>query len=443
MELAIGLFLSVLDVSILFYFVKRCLNTKVDNKLFTLVLVIIQVLVNTQINKIFGYGSPIGFIVMAASAVVVTTIMFKSNVMLSFILVFSGLTLILISDSVTVSILGLILGEGLANFFSNPITLISGALLAKAIFYFIAVMGLSKVINRKKLLEQVDLGRSSNKYVIGIILLFNTLLIYALIFVQRHSELFDGNPMDFLKYWLMFIVAFTVLIAYILTKNIKLVSKEIEWEYKEEILREQRVYVENINEVMTAIRSQNHDFNHHIGCIYGLIEEKSYVESQAYIGKLVNESIEYDSFVHSKNKIINTIINVSVQKAIRDKIKVDSKVDIGQNVKFDFIDYSIVIGNIMNNAIEACKHVEGKKYISVNIYEKNENIIIKVNNTKSSLVKMVKNDDGTFKTSKKENIENHGFGLKNIKRIVEKYEGTSNFIANDESFEVQVAIPIA
>ena len=86
MELVIGLFFSILDVCVLFYFVKRCLNVSVENKLVGLGFLALQIFINTQINNLVGIGNPVGFLIMATTTVVIAKLMFKSNAILPFVL---------------------------------------------------------------------------------------------------------------------------------------------------------------------------------------------------------------------------------------------------------------------------------------------------------------------------------------------------------------------
>ncbi len=442
MEMMIPILFSVIDVSALLYFVKKALDIKGLKITKFVIALVIQIVVNTIINKIFGYGNPIGFIIMAAAAILAVSIIFKAKVVPSFIIVFIGLVLLLLTDGISVAIIGAVLQENLYVFFSNPLFLLGGTLFSKSMFYVIAIMIISKIIVKKELMQKIDLGRSSNNYIIAVILLFNSLLIYTIIFIMRFSDIQQSNQMKFVQIGVVFMVAFTIFISYILTKNVGLISKEIEWEYKEELLKEQQIYVENINDVMTALRAQNHDFNHHIGCLYGLVETNESDELKKYIKNLVDDAIEYDTTVYSQNKVFNSIINISIQKAVREKIVVDTKIDLHSEINIDFIDYSIIFGNIMNNAIEACKQVDNDKYIVIKVYEKNENIIVKVNNTKNESISLETNDDGTYKTTKEINKDNHGYGMKNIVKTVEKYHGSVRFIDQQTSFEVQIAIPI-
>ncbi len=238
MGMFMSLLFSVIDVFALLYFVKKALNLKELKWLHFFIAVFIQVGINTVINQQLGYGNPIGFIVMAATTITVAVVMFKSKTVPTFIIIFTGLILLLLTDGISVAIISVILNGDMSILFGNPIFMLGGTLSSKAMFYVIAISLISKIIVKKELVKKIDLGRSGNSYIIAVILLFNSLLVYTIIYIMRFTNVESVNQMRFVQIGTVFMIGFTIFISYILTKNVGLISKEIEWEYKEEILRE-------------------------------------------------------------------------------------------------------------------------------------------------------------------------------------------------------------
>ncbi len=95
----------------------------------------------------------------------------------------------------------------------------------------------------------------------------------------------------------------------------------------------------------------------------------------------------------------------------------------------------IIIANLLDNAIEACEKCAGEKIIRVQLRYQNEKLFIAVSNTYNGKVKGSK----TLPETQKADVTRHGFGLKNIKSIVEKYNGTM-VISPEEKFMVSIMI---
>ena len=99
------------------------------------------------------------------------------------------------------------------------------------------------------------------------------------------------------------------------------------------------------------------------------------------------------------------------------------------------IDILILLGNLLDNAMEACKRLEiedGEKFIYVNARVQKGFLCIQVNNSYNGLLNLVENSYATVKTEK------HfcGIGLSNIERIVNKYHGKLNITHTETVFSV-------
>lgn len=88
---------------------------------------------------------------------------------------------------------------------------------------------------------------------------------------------------------------------------------------------------------------------------------------------------------------------------------------------FKGADICLILGNLLENAVEAAEKVEGKKYIKIQMkYDKNNLLIFVMNNYKGQLLKI--KDKGLRST--KSDAGNHGVGLQSVYRAVDKYHGT-------------------
>lgn len=137
--------------------------------------------------------------------------------------------------------------------------------------------------------------------------------------------------------------------------------------------------------------------------------------------------------------IVNAILNTKYQEAISKHIVFVFKVNDLSRIGIDDEDLVVVLANLLNNAIEACEKCEEKKIIKFKFMVEDELIILSVKNTYNQPLVY---DNDEIRTSKTVEPEAHGVGIKNIIRIVEKYEGEYVIQHNKMEFYFSLIIPV-
>ncbi|WP_454052836.1 ATP-binding protein [Clostridium sp. Marseille-Q7071] len=158
-------------------------------------------------------------------------------------------------------------------------------------------------------------------------------------------------------------------------------------------------------------------------------------EAKKYAKELLKDVQEVNNIVNIENSTILAILNNNLTVAKEKDIEVDLNIDIPKELKVNSMDISIILGNSLSNAIEACENLK-KKYIKLYMYMKGEYLIIKIKNSKKEDVFI---DENSYETTKIDK-ENHGFGLKNIKYIVDKYDGLLKIEQSKEEFILNIAM---
>ena len=160
--------------------------------------------------------------------------------------------------------------------------------------------------------------------------------------------------------------------------------------------------------------------------IYGDNEAKKYTSE---IFHMIDE-LGYKKYI--SNKILNLILNDKIQLA--NQLGIQFKTDI-DDVNLDFIsdfDMTTIFGNLLDNAIEACKDLENNKTVRVRINQFHNFIIINISNT---LNKHPNLHNGKLETTKR---GHSGIGLSNVRKTVERYNGDLNIYFEDNRFEVNI-----
>lgn len=212
-------------------------------------------------------------------------------------------------------------------------------------------------------------------------------------------------------------------------------EKEEQWVRRERENERQAMYIKNMQEMNHKLMAERHDYNHHISCIYGLLEMNELDELKKYLKKLVFDMEEVNSIAIVDNPSISALLNFKLTFAKEKNIKLAINVNIPRYLNIDSKDISVILGNAIDNAIEACQSLEDK-LISVYIYMDKEYLIIKIANTMKE--KSVKINE-MYKTTKQLSKE-HGFGIENIKYVVNKYDGLLKIEEENNMFKLNIAI---
>lgn len=217
----------------------------------------------------------------------------------------------------------------------------------------------------------------------------------------------------------MAVIEFTIvnILIYSLLYKINSDNKKIT---EQQILLETRKYEEQlcnfIDERIIEMNKINHDINHYMLVIKKMVAEKKDDEIDSYIKKVF--SCVSNHSVNTNNKIVNYLLNEKINNAQKYQIDVKCLIQGDLEDVLSPVDLSIVLGNLLDNAIEGAKESK-EKYIDINIYRNQYILKISVINSCCENIKM---KGSVFMTTKKESSK-HGYGLSNIKYVCEKYKG--------------------
>lgn len=195
---------------------------------------------------------------------------------------------------------------------------------------------------------------------------------------------------------------------------------------------------EQMQNAQTAIRHQVHDFKNHIRTISGMLEEDS--PAKKYIDDLLSVSYKQAKLCHCDNDVINSVINCKTDDARLGGIPFEHFVMLSSPVYISPTDICAILANQIDNALEACKKIpaDNERSVTVRIWQKEAFLFFKVTNTASGNPFDEKNE---LKSSKTDNTDMHGLGIKNIVRTVERYGGTLKNEYSDGYFTSVAMLP--
>lgn len=162
------------------------------------------------------------------------------------------------------------------------------------------------------------------------------------------------------------------------------------------------------------------------------------VKTKEYLLKLNDDLTEVDTVLKTGNVMVDAILNSKLSLIKSKKIKVNAKAKVPSELKISEVDLCVIIGNLLDNAMEAClrQPKQEDRFIRVFIGVLKDQLYISVSNSAGGEIKKI---GKTYLSSK--NSETHGFGLMRIDRLVSKYEGYLNRQNEEGMFATEIMLP--
>lgn len=205
----------------------------------------------------------------------------------------------------------------------------------------------------------------------------------------------------------------------------------------EEQVEQQLYYMENLDEVIFKLKSERHDFNNHLGVIYGLLENGESSQAAAYAKELVKRDEKVRNIVNLPYPMLRAMLNYKLSGAQEAGIDLRLSVRVPKGLGLNEIDTTVIVGNLLDNAMEACGQLEpDQRYLCMDMAYKPDYLVIRIENPMTG---NRMEEDLVYPTSKPDH-ENHGFGLKNVEHLVKRHDGLMKIMPGHGVFAVQIAL---
>lgn len=179
-----------------------------------------------------------------------------------------------------------------------------------------------------------------------------------------------------------------------------------------------------------------HDVKNHILTLQGLEQDGDLEGMHKYLQSLKNTYYNAGKTVQCNNHVLSIILNQEKEKAEQKDISFEIKELSFSELHLEDADVTVLFGNLLDNAVEACeKAEEGERWITVRIEQKKQGLFVEVTNTVAEIPDI---ENGMIVSTKNDRSV-HGYGLKNIKEVVDRYEGVMHMEVRNNLFLVQIS----
>ncbi len=184
------------------------------------------------------------------------------------------------------------------------------------------------------------------------------------------------------------------------------------------------------------VRAARHDLRHHLSVIEEYIANGDREELKKYVAGIGNSAAFESNLSVCGNFAVDAIARHYLDIARQEDTTLNIELDVPENIGIPSADLCIVVGNCLENAVEAvAKTAKGKRIIRIRSQNTESRFTLVVGN---SYTKAIKDAQGRFRSTKQP--EHEGFGLSSIRAVAKKYNGEAFFDTKDGMFTTSVIL---
>ena len=205
--------------------------------------------------------------------------------------------------------------------------------------------------------------------------------------------------------------------------------------YQNKLMKQQMDEIENIYMTM---RGWRHDYHNHLQSLKGYLSLNKVDQMKNYLNELETDLDSIDTLYHSGNLQLDSILNAKLAIAEKGNIRIHCDASIPPQLHVSDLDLCVILGNLLDNAIESCRKIENpdERFIRVYIGILKKQLYISITNATSETVKQ--RTDHYFTTKRGD----HGHGLKRVDQVVKKYDGYLNRQNEPGVFATEIVLPL-
>ncbi len=417
---------SCCELFIIIFFLNGRYNLRIKKK-FAIPLCGLLLLFQFVTNNLFLNKS---LLVVLTSIIFVVLVSLIYEIKLIYRIVYTLFLYLIIglSEFIIVTILS-VFGVDLLFMQSSPLILGIATLSAKFFAYIVVLL---TKIKRFKLLDNSLKGN-----VLLVFLLPIASLLIVLLFTVCCYQI-NSNWFNIISLIASVVLIFAnIAVFYIIDKQNDLIATKEKLFFTETHINSQVAHYEELYRHQTELRTFRHNIKNIFISLMGIIKEgdteKALYAMQSNLDILdeMNKNI-----VNTGHPITDAILQSKLHNANREGINLNISTKLTEKILVDELELGIILGNALDNAIEATAKIENKseKVVTFDMITTTERIVITIEN----LVNGDVNSDKLI-TTKTDKL-NHGHGIRSIKTIAEKYDGVTEFVCCNGVFTTNINI---
>lgn len=419
-DIATGLFESIVT----FMFFSTFMEKRDGLKDWVYVLGAIGLTICINISNVlfnFGFLNVLFIIVLT----IIASMLYKGNIKTKIIV---SVVIVFLSAGIEILVLYMITSIGhytTEEVVENPTIRLLGIILSKTVYFITA-----KIVSLKhrKVLYKMPTGY----WIMFFSMLISVGLAMGMIFLFQYYN--SIAYMDILSVITILGLMYSFLLTLYMYERVSVQAEELAAKaILTEQLQSQKKHIDEMFMAQNKIKKVRHDLKNHIIALRAFFKNgdcqggEEYLDNLHFFANIEGETID------TGNIVIDTILTAKKEMALSKSISFDCHIQIPEKVNIDAADLCVLLGNILDNAIEACERVKDKKSIQVSVVYKQGLFMCKVVNT-------APDENNPLLKTTKDNKKEHGIGLSSVKSILDKYESTLNIERTVNQFSISFVI---
>lgn len=368
------------------------------------VLAVLIKISNTYL--MFTAGNVIGMIL---SVLIVSTYYYRASLKKRIILLVFTWALWSSIETLTFNSITLIFGITANEAVSIPEYVVLGILVSKSIQFVLAY-----IVYIKKLPQHIELGKIY--WIVFLILFLSAICTSYLIFWIMNWV--NDSSLNMIATFCAITLYIGIFLAFYLYVRSQRQNQIIR--YQEQAEQQMRSQIKHMDEIIlkqNELRALRHDMNSHLIALKSYFDQGDIVTGQKYISTLVNQFNNITQSINTGNNVLDAIISTKQSLAESKGIIFKSRISVQENIPIAPEHLSVLFGNALDNAIEACDRLSNdeEKLITLFLLQDSTSILCKITNSTPE------NNGYNLETCKDDKV-NHGFGIQNMKKALEEYD---------------------
>ncbi len=242
----------------------------------------------------------------------------------------------------------------------------------------------------------------------------------------------EARGIEDMLFFLALCAMILVLYVMILNNTLEIVGRrrsEEELRFARQLIGKQREHYNQTLDYIEQVRIIKHDFRHHIHALLHMEKE----EQTRYLQNLQQELDTAAEMVFCQNQSVNGLLQEYAARARQNGVEFTACLDLSARVPVDDLTLCVVIGNLLENALEACNRFEGRRFVHVQARWMEDHMMMMVENSYNG---QIRQSGGKILSSKKDG----GLGMMSIRRILNRPGDEFDVCYNENTFTAMVKI---
>jgi len=270
-------------------------------------------------------------------------------------------------------------------------------------------------LNKKGHFKNLTFAFKSTSKAVGILMLLCIFIMEGVVTLISFETVNISVQKEFSEFFLLILMI--IMFAIMLMLLINSMSKKYFQDTSDLLLKQintQLRHYEALDNMRSEFHSFRHDYINHMQCVSALISSNKNKEAVQYINKLSKSKTITTKSYECGNHILDSILTEKAETA--KECDTEIRLDGLFTHDFDPVDLCVIFSNALDNAIEACRKIDGHKIIDIKLNTQQGYQFISISNpTGDEYYSLI--------TTKGDKIH-HGFGINNMRNAVNRHNGT-------------------